>query len=378
MINACKAKDSIVKHTDYINMKQRDTSHDTGSADFIRKFRHIWKITAALIILLYAGWSLLDAFVIPHNIITADDESRISAGRHSRSGEASRRERGVPSEEASPASEEEASPASEEEASPDPSGQTESDDILTEPVITGNSYKDGRISIEIRTMRTLDTDVYIADIILEDPSCLRTALAEDSFGRNLTETTSSMAARNNAILAINGDYYGFRDTGYVMRDSYLYRDVPARDPQQEDLVRYPDGSFEIVREADVTARQLKDSGAVDIFSFGPGLIIDGEVSVNAGDEVERAQVTNPRTAIGVISPLHYLFLVSDGRTKESTGLSLLELAELMKELGCESAYNLDGGGSSTIWFNGRVLNRPTTFGDAIAERSLSDILYIGQ
>jgi exopolysaccharide biosynthesis protein len=186
-----------------------------------------------------------------------------------------------------------------------------------------------------------------------------------------------MAVQNNAILAINGDYYGFRSSGYVMRNGYLYRSEPADDPDQEDLVHYPDGSFEIVREADVSARELEEAGAVDIFSFGPGLIIDGEISVKTDDEVDRAQVTNPRTALGVISPLHYLFIVSDGRTDESTGLSLLQLAELMKELGCRTAYNLDGGGSSTIWFNGRVLNRPTTFGDKIEERSLSDIIYIG-
>ena len=51
---------------------------------------------------------------------------------------------------------------------------------------------------------------------------------------------------------------------------------------------------------------------------------------------------------------------------------------LMKELGCVTAYNLDGGGSSTLWFNGRVLNRPTTYGDTIEERSISDIVYIGK
>ena len=70
--------------------------------------------------------------------------------------------------------------------------------------------------------------------------------------------------------------------------------------------------------------------------------------------------------------------MSDGRTEESTGLSLLELAELMKELDCVTAYNLDGGGSATMWFNGKVLNRPTTYGDTIEERSISDIVYIGK
>ena len=107
-------------------------------------------------------------------------------------------------------------------------------------------------------------------------------------------------------------------------------------------------------------------------------MIDGEISVDSDDEVERAQVTNPRTAFGVLSPLHYVFVVSDGRTKENVGLSLLELAQFMKELGCNTAYNLDGGGSSTMWFNGEVLNHPTTFGDAIAERKISDIVYISK
>ena len=69
--------------------------------------------------------------------------------------------------------------------------------------------------------------------------------------------------------------------------------------------------------------------------------------------------SNPRTAIGQISPLHYLFVVSDGRTGESAGLSLLELAQIMQERGCAVAYNLDGGGSSTMWFNGAIVNKPT-------------------
>ena len=249
---------------------------------------------------------------------------------------------------------------------------------LTEPVITENSYNDGDISIEISTLRMLDTDIYIADVQIIDASCIHTALAGGAFGRNLTETTSAIAERNHAIFAVNGDYYGFRSAGYVMRNGYLYRDTRWKDPDQEDLVLFKDGSIDIVREADVSAGELAKAGAWDIFSFGPGLVYNGEITVSENDEVERAQVTNPRTAIGLISPLHYLFVVSDGRTEESVGLSLLELAQLMKDKGCVTAYNLDGGGSATMWFNGKVLNRPTTFGDKIVERSVSDIVYIGK
>lgn len=87
--------------------------------------------------------------------------------------------------------------------------------------------------------------------------------------------------------------------------------------------------------------------------------------------------SNPRTAIGIIDNLHYVFVVSDGRTEESEGLSLLELAEFMDGLGVKTAYNLDGGGSSTMYFNGEVINTPTTNGRSIKERSVSDIVYIG-
>ena len=232
--------------------------------------------------------------------------------------------------------------------------------------------------IQIRTKRVADTTVYIADVKLADPTILKAGLAGDAFGRNLAEVTSSIAERNGAVFAINGDYYGFREKGYVLRNGYLYRSASnTRYPYGEDLVIWEDGAFEIVNEADVTAEELADRGAQQIFSFGPALVIDGEVGVIEGEEVERAQITNPRTAIGILEPLHYLMVVSDGRTTESRGLSLFRLAELMRDEGCETAYNLDGGGSSTIWFNGKVLNKPTTYGDVIAERTMSDIVYIG-
>ena len=356
-------------------MKRHNSSGRDDSADrFIKKLRRRWYIISAVIITLWAAWTLLDAFVIPRDILAIDEVEEAAVEAPAVEAAEHVAEEAVPAEE-----EVEVTAAVEtEETEPIAIPDADPDEETVVPIITENSYYDGDVSIDISYMRTLDTDVYIADVSLSDPSRLRTALAGDAFGRNLTETTSAIAERNDAIFAVNGDYYGFRSTGYVMRGGYLYRDVLSKDPEQEDLVMYEDGSFRIIREADMTAQEIADTGATDIFSFGPGLVMDGEISVTRNDEVERAQVTNPRTAIGVISPHHYLFVVSDGRTDESIGLSLYELAELMKELGCTMAYNLDGGGSSTIWFNGQVLNRPTTFGDEITERSISDIVYIGK
>ncbi len=250
--------------------------------------------------------------------------------------------------------------------------------IESEPVITDTSYLDDHISITITTMVEYDTQIYVADVVLSDASYLKTGLAGGSFGRNIKDTTSNIAEECDAILAINGDYYGFRDRGYVMRNGFLYRSSVQDDETSEDLVIYEDGSMEIVTESRTDAQTLVDRGAVQIFSFGPGLVEDGNLAVNEGSEVDQSMQSNPRTAIGEIEPLHYILLVSDGRTDESAGLTLLELAQVMQDLGCQTAYNLDGGGSSTMWFMGEVINHPVSGKRHSSERSISDIVYIGE
>ncbi|MBR1691659.1 MAG: phosphodiester glycosidase family protein, partial [Lachnospiraceae bacterium] len=113
----------------------------------------------------------------------------------------------------------------------------------------------------------------------------------------------------------------------------------------------------------------------------PALLTGGEVSVTENEEVGKAKASNPRTAIGIYKDhgdgIHIMFVVSDGRTDASEGLSLYELAAFMQTLGADTAYNLDGGGSSTMYYDGKVINNPTTNGN-IKERSVSDIVYIGK
>ena len=237
------------------------------------------------------------------------------------------------------------------------------------------SYEDGEISITLTEYREEDTSIYVADIVLSSPEYLKTAFAQNSYGKNVTEKTSEIAEGVNAILAINGDYYGAQEKGYVLRNGTLYRS--EAEEGQEDLVIYEDGSFEIISEESVTAEVLLEQGAQELLSFGPALIENGTIAVTEEDEVGKAMASNPRTAIGILDNLHYMFVVSDGRTEESEGLSLLELAEFMDGLGVKTAYNLDGGGSSTMYFNGEVINTPTTNGRSIKERSVSDIVYIG-
>ena len=243
---------------------------------------------------------------------------------------------------------------------------------------TDDSYSDDNLSIKLSEYTVSGTVIHVAEVKADSAAYLKTAFAQGSYGKNVTATTSDIAESVNAILAVNGDYYGAQEKGYVIRNGKLYRNTAVSG--REDLVIYSDGSFEIINESEVTAEQLLAKGAVQTLSFGPALVENGKLSVDSDDEVGRAMASNPRTTIGIKADGTYIFMVSDGRTDESEGFSLLQLAEFMKYLGAETAYNLDGGGSSTMVFNGSVVNTPTGGGignGSGSERKVSYIVYIG-
>lgn len=246
------------------------------------------------------------------------------------------------------------------------------DNSSKEGIYTSNSYSDEHINITINEIRKYDTTIYIADIEIDDISYLKRAFASNTYGRNINDTTSNIADYNNAILAINGDFYGFRNNGYVVANGEIYRSTSNNN---EALVIYYDGTFDIINENTTSLSSIKN--AYQVFSFGPALVKNSKINVDTNTEVGQAMASNPRTAIGITKDGHYLFVVSDGRTSESEGLSLYELATVMKDLGCVIAYNLDGGGSTTMYFNGEVINNPTTNGRRVSERKVSDIVYIG-
>lgn len=240
---------------------------------------------------------------------------------------------------------------------------------------TATAYEDDTKAIAIETYERNSTQIHVATVTIKGDASIKTALADETYGRNVKAKTSTTAQSVNAVLAVNGDYYGARDAGYVIRNGQLLRS-DSQDANQEDLVIYQDGSSEVIREGDITAQELLNKGAVQVLSFGPALIKNSQVAVDSSDEVGKAMASNPRTAIGIIDDKHYVLVVSDGRTDESKGLSLKELADFMKELKVTTAYNLDGGGSSTMYFNGQIINKPTTNGHNIEEREVSDIVYL--
>ncbi|GIH08222.1 exopolysaccharide biosynthesis protein [Rhizocola hellebori] len=218
---------------------------------------------------------------------------------------------------------------------------------------------------------------FVADVKVSDATILRSAFANDEFGENIIANTSDIAAGAGAVFAINGDYYGFRDTGIVIRNGVAFRDSGAR----QGLAFYADGSAKLYDETTTSAAALVDAGVWNTLSFGPGLVENGaviggidsvEIDTNFGNH--SVQGNQPRTAVGLVDNNHLLFIVVDGRSNGySRGVSMTELAQLFVDRGARVAYNLDGGGSSTMVFNGSLVNNPLGRGQ---ERGTSDILYL--
>lgn len=232
------------------------------------------------------------------------------------------------------------------------------------------SYRDEHIQIQIsKHEQGSGNDLityYVADVQLSDAAYLQTALAHNQFGRNIVDYTSAIAADHAAILAINSDYYGFRSDGIVIRNGLLLRDEGAR----TGMAIYKDGTVQSYDETKVSGEQLIADGAVHTFSFGPVLVENGtaytdfdHVMIDTNFGNRSIQSANPRTGFGYIAPNHYVWVVVDGRKEGySRGMTLNEFAQLFEQLGAQLAYNLDGGGSSTLVFMGNVVNNPLSRG----------------
>jgi len=317
--------------------------------EFIKR-KYVWTIVMAVILTISTTFTMLDAFVIPKSYepVTQVKSENTKTETQTIVNAAKNTESSVPDNQ-------------------DSSGQT--------AAITDYSYKDGNISISIEKQDENGAVFYVADIQVSDVSYLKTAFANNTFGKNITQATSEIAQDNNAIFAINGDYYGFRDTGLIIRNGVLYRDRARNSPDNQALTINNEGEFGIVTEGEVSGTTLIDDGILQCFSFGPALVQDGQLAVTSSTRVSKS--ANPRTAVGQISPLHYIFIVADGRSNASNGMTLSQLAQEFVERGAAVAYNLDGGGSSTMWLNGTVINNPTD-GRRDSERSVSDIIYIGK
>lgn len=240
------------------------------------------------------------------------------------------------------------------------------DDTVT---VTENSYQSHDVSITITDYISDNLAYYVADIYVRDLDCFRAAFAKGTYPEprsGQTDSITNMATENNAILAINADYCEIRYTGIIYRNGVLYRDVEKDDV----AVIYRDGVMDTFTKDGFNA--LTEEQRADIWhtaSFGPALVMDGKAITGHSSSISGV---NPRSGLGYYEPGHYCFVQCDGRQEGySLGLTMDDFALLFESLGCREAYNLDGGTTSEMVFNGERYNQPYNNG-----RYSSDIFYI--
>jgi len=211
----------------------------------------------------------------------------------------------------------------------------------------------------------------------------------EKMGKVRVDATET-AKKHGVVFAMNTDYYTYRvavsnsrKTGVVIRDGeILYDDrytekqvTPSLFPNLDTLAFYPDGTLSVHHSYDLTAQEYIDAGAYDVFSFGPYLIKDGKLSEKA---YTSSDTRNPRAAIGMVEPGHYVAVMCEGRLKRSTGVTMSYLAKLMRSKNCQVAFNIDGGQTAVVVFMGKQLNQIGAYdGGKTNSRPTSEVVGIG-
>ena len=227
-----------------------------------------------------------------------------------------------------------------------------------EVVANADGYEGPYLNIDFSRREENNIVFYVADIYVRDIRCIQTAFAKDKFGRGNWEWLEDICDRKGCVMGINGDYYGGRSDGIVVRNGELYRD--DRHAWRDVCALYWDGTMKVYDAEDWDSKRAINDGCYQAWNFGPSLLDASGQALESFD----SEVTgkNPRSAIGYFEPGHYCLVVVDGRQKRSSGMTLPELSRLMQSLGCACAYNLDGGESAEMVVNGETVSRPSDGG----------------
>ena len=225
---------------------------------------------------------------------------------------------------------------------------------------------------------------------LDADEMLRTVQNDpEKMGKVRVDATET-AKKHNVVFAMNTDYYTYRvavnnnrHTGIVIRDGRILYDDPYTEkqvtnsmfPNLDMLAFMPDGSLKVYHSWEKTAQEFIDEGVQTVYSFGPYLLLDGKVSERAYANNENK---NPRCAIGMVEPGHYVAIMCEGRLKRSAGVTISYLAKMMRAKGCQVAFNMDGGQTAVMVFMGKQLNQIGAYdGGKTNSRPTSEVLGFG-
>ena len=242
-----------------------------------------------------------------------------------------------------------------------------------EVIMTENSYKSPEVSITIETGKTTQDGhnvvYYVADIYVASLDNFVTKVANDDMTYYSTQNSLKLDQAANAILSICGDFMTYQKGGFMMRNGEIYVD----DHNLNSIcVLYRNGEMETYDGKQYKIDDIKEKDPVQVWSFGPALLDEnGQVRSKYTVSSTVAQ-RNPRSAVGYFEPGHYCFVVVDGRQTHSAGIKIPQLAQIFADLGCTSAYNLDGGGSAVMMFDHKTYSKQSNG----ADRKLGDLLVI--
>lgn len=227
------------------------------------------------------------------------------------------------------------------------------------------SYQTDTVRIAIQKIQADGVTCFLADVYVKNIDAFQTAFAKDTYGKSIYEFPTKTATGNGAVFAVTGDYYSARSKGIVVRNGQLYRDVPGDDV----CVLYKSGEMKTYTNETLVLTDFDAQNIWQAWSFGPALLTADGSAITSFDSTLNDR--HPRCGIGYYAPGHYCFIVVDGRQKGySIGVRLTEFADLFEKLKCKQAYNLDGGATAIMIFNGEVINKPYKGG-----RESGDIIY---
>ncbi len=231
-------------------------------------------------------------------------------------------------------------------------------------------YHDPSLSIVIEQDRIHDCDYWVADIRIGHPSQLRTAAA-DGFESDMVMPAAAMAKRMNAVLAINGDFFSYTKTGFIIRQGVQFRD--KLDGKRDVLLIDENGDFHFMRKPrkNTVPTEIDGKKVINAFTFGPILVEDGAVNRDWSFDQMAFGDYCQRMAIGQVGPLHYKVVCCAAPYRGSKGMKIRAFAQLVADQGIVNAYNLDGGNSTMLIYNNEKINDPT----AEKVRDIADIIY---
>ncbi len=239
---------------------------------------------------------------------------------------------------------------------------------------TENTYRDRTRSITVTKItddpRTGKTLVYfVVDIYLQNVEDLRRVQANGTTLRGAKLPLKEMAQCENAIVAMSGDHCNTDDKIFVVIDGNVIHN--SKRFKWDLCVLYRDGVMMTYAPDEINPEVIEARGPWISWNFGPSLLDrDGQpkTKFNLPDHIGER---NPRAAIGYYEPGHYCLVLVDGRQDGySQGLNVDELAVLMSELGCKTAYNLDGGISAQLVWHDKMINRQAK------QRNTTDMICI--